>query len=131
MVVCGSATGPSRVGETTGAAPVHRVDRRQRRIHASHPSAGIADAVNLAVGPDHSCVVTKDGRLRCWGNNDDGRLGVGPIGDQLTPVEVSGPSHACWGRNEAGQLGRPTTEKCRSSGTSSATTPVLVMGQTP
>jgi alpha-tubulin suppressor-like RCC1 family protein len=35
----------------------------------------------IAVGTAHSCAVTKDGSLWCWGNNDNGQLGIGTVGE--------------------------------------------------
>jgi alpha-tubulin suppressor-like RCC1 family protein len=31
----------------------------------------------VAMGSRHACVVTRTGYLLCWGNNDDGQLGIG------------------------------------------------------
>ncbi len=56
-------------------------------------SVGIGDRVNaVSVARDHACaLLTHGGRVRCWGEGDDGRLGYGSItriGDtQLTPIE--------------------------------------------
>ncbi|NJK32688.1 MAG: hypothetical protein HC927_09915 [Deltaproteobacteria bacterium] len=48
----------------------------------------------LTAGGNHSCAVRSDGRLRCWGRNDRGELGLGPeglgnIGDDETPAQVT------------------------------------------
>ncbi|MCH8995345.1 MAG: chromosome condensation regulator RCC1 [Chloroflexi bacterium] len=94
-------------------------------------------ALSISAGFDHTCVVTTAGQARCWGENDDGQLGNGAVGDshRTTPVEVcasakcgaplsevasiaAGASHSCvlttsggakcWGSNEHGQLGDGT-----------------------
>jgi hypothetical protein len=87
-------------------------------------------AINIAGGP--RCALMSDGRVRCWGENDNGELGLGHmdrIGDNEKPVvadsltlggEVAKLSTGiaqhqcallvdgsvrCWGLNDAGQLG--------------------------
>jgi alpha-tubulin suppressor-like RCC1 family protein len=90
--------------------------------------AGIDDAKAIGTGPLHTCVVVGDGRVKCWGSNDFGRLGDGTWTDSATPVTVMGVSGAiavaggdghtcailaggtvtCWGRNDYGQLGDGT-----------------------
>ncbi len=91
--------------------------------------AGIADAKQVAVGRDFSCVLRRGGAVACWGNNEDGQLGNGRGGSpgalSLTPVAVSGLRGAqqislgeyhgcarsregkvrCWGSSENGQIG--------------------------
>ncbi len=101
---------------------------------------GIASAI--AVYDRHSCVLTKTGGVKCWGNNDVGALGDGDSpNDSDTPVDVDGlPSGIaavsagngmacavtvsgtakCWGDNFAGRLG--------DGSTISSDTPVDVAG---
>ncbi len=51
----------------------------------------VSNAVALAVGYSHSCVVLSDGIVQCWGNNDHGRLGDASSGNhRLVPVTVTG-----------------------------------------
>jgi len=80
----------------------------------------------LSLGMSHTCAIFLEG-LKCWGSNNDGRLGIGSYTNQNTPqlvdlgvgrtaVSVSlGASHTCailddgslkcWGLNGAGQIG--------------------------
>lgn len=79
----------------------------------------------------HSCVVTSNGDVRCWGDDSEGQLGRGKSADLMYPggasdaVDVSLGASAqavvvgdrfscaltkqhsvrCWGTNDAGQLG--------------------------
>ncbi len=105
---------------------------------------GLADAVAITAGGNHTCAVLADGTARCWGwNNDYGQLGNGTIGGWSSiPVTVTGLADAiaitassghtcalladytvrCWGNNSAGQLGNGTT--------TNSLTPVTVSGIT-
>src|SRR5262245_1373375 len=91
------------------------------------PESGSSDWRVVTAGQLHTCGLRTSGRLFCWGNDDPGQLGNGPVtGDQPTPTEVSGGhtdwiavaagrSHTCgirsnhrlycWGTNGSGQLG--------------------------
>lgn len=82
----------------------------------------------IAVGGVHTCVLTTTSKVKCWGANSYGELGVGDAIAKLTPVEVpnlsnvtaitAGMSHTCaliangeakcWGFNDYGQIGDGT-----------------------
>jgi alpha-tubulin suppressor-like RCC1 family protein len=86
------------------------------------------DAVDLASGNTHSCVLRAMGSLSCWGSNEFGELGSPPVGppseDPRTVLNISGNIPAlsidaqgnhtcavrgtsavvCWGSNSDGQL---------------------------
>ncbi|MFO0761638.1 MAG: hypothetical protein U0359_34670 [Byssovorax sp.] len=90
-----------------------------------------AAVVQIAAGRDHTCVVTVQGKVRCWGQGAHGELGHGDtetIGDDEPPSaagDVSLPEGAvqvvagdsftcallesgkvsCWGLGEDGRLG--------------------------
>jgi hypothetical protein len=103
--------------------------------------ATIEDAIDIAAGRNHTCVVRYGGTVSCWGYNLDGQLGNGESANvRDTPVDVanltgavsvaaggnfscavrSGGTVACWGGNGSGQLG--------PGGGSGATTPIVVPG---
>ncbi len=83
---------------------------------------------HVNAGHDHTCGVTGDERVYCWGQNINGQLGDGTTQDRLTPVAVSGgrrfrqvraggnftcainPSDVafCWGANSSGTVGDGT-----------------------
>jgi cysteine-rich repeat protein len=96
----------------------------------------VGEAVTaLAAGGVHTCALLASRRVKCWGDNDFGQLGLGHIdrrgdepdemGDALAPVDLgegataeaitAGVYHTCallsdgrvkcWGRNHLGQLG--------------------------
>jgi len=102
------------------------------------PVAGIAagDAAAVTTGSQHSCILTVNGHVRCWGRNENGQLGNNTFTDSVAPVEVLRPGRTtpliltsivglvsaaehncalstsgqpfCWGRNPEGQLGDGT-----------------------
>ena len=93
------------------------------------PSGRTATAVSLGEG--HACAIMDDGSVWCWGNNEEGQLGVGNTSNSgswryspnqvLTPTGVTasaitaGLKHSClvatdgrvfcWGFGDAGRLG--------------------------
>jgi alpha-tubulin suppressor-like RCC1 family protein len=92
-------------------------------------------ATALVLGARHTCVRLDTGKVKCWGANDAGQLGLGDLlsrgdapgemGDVLPAVDLgpgvsvvalaAGEDHTCarlddgslkcWGANDAGQLG--------------------------
>jgi len=46
-------------------------------------------ATQVAVGLDHACALDSRGRIRCWGGNREGQLGIGSTAESFTPTEVS------------------------------------------
>src|SRR5690606_7188806 len=101
------------------------------------PSINVGGPVaRMMLGGLHTCVMDNDSKLRCWGSNQYGQLGLGHtnnIGDnagEMPPpvIDVGGPIdqlapgryHSCalldggqvrcWGRNHAGQLGQGHTD---------------------
>jgi alpha-tubulin suppressor-like RCC1 family protein len=92
-------------------------------------------ATAIAAGLWHTCAVLDQGKLKCWGDNRVGQLGLGDtrnrgddageMGDNLPAVDLGVPGYAtqvapgayhtcallgtgdvkCWGNNEHGQTG--------------------------
>jgi alpha-tubulin suppressor-like RCC1 family protein len=99
------------------------------------------DVTRVATGLYHSCVLTTDGKVKCWGDNTWGQLGDGTTESHLTAVDVAqGTERAvdvaagflhtcylstagtvkCWGGGYYGQLGNGSME--------TETEPTLVEG---
>ncbi|HWB79413.1 MAG TPA: hypothetical protein VG755_30835 [Nannocystaceae bacterium] len=91
--------------------------------------------IEVSAGGSHTCVLTRTGAVRCWGNGSDGRLGYalfGNVGDNETPASAgnvtvgglaiatgTGNRHTCairelgpmrcWGDGADGRLGYANT----------------------
>lgn len=97
---------------------------------------------SIGFGTSHSCGLTTDGKVYCWGDNQVGQLGDGTNSQRLAPTQVTslgsgvsalsvGSQHTCaikngglwcWGVNGWGQIGDGTF--------STRTTPVQVTNMT-
>lgn len=102
----------------------------RRRSTVAVDVLGLEQGVRaIAAGKDHTCALTADGQVKCWGSNAHGQLGDGSIIDQNIPVTVKGLTNVtaiaagawhtcaltatggvkCWGENSDGRLGDGTT----------------------
>ena len=90
-----------------------------------------AGVVGLSGSGNHTCALTGEGTVKCWGANESGQLGNGSTDNSGVPVDVAGlgpgvlqvsagASHTCaltrsrtvlcWGTNGTGELGTGGTE---------------------
>jgi len=99
----------------------------------SHPNPttvpGISNAISVAIGVDHACVLISDGTVSCWGQDGTGQTGAPYALWTSPPAIVPGITNAvditagmyftcatladttvsCWGNNSHGELGDGTT----------------------
>ena len=47
------------------------------------------EIIDIAAGDDFTCALASDGKVACWGNGDDGRLGVGVTGMTNAPASTA------------------------------------------
>jgi len=90
---------------------------------------GVVGATAIALGDSHSCAITSDSRMKCWGDNANGKLGAASkLEESVNPLTVQSLAQfgkptklaastehtcavydsgrvACWGSNQYGQLG--------------------------
>lgn len=118
---CWGSNSSGQLGDGT------RVTRAEAR---TIDAAGSIRFAGLALGSSHSCGFDTTGRVRCWGSNHSGELGLGTFEDALQPalidgltgvssiaaglfhtcaVGAGGTAH-CWGANATGELGDGSTE---------------------
>ncbi|CAE7945511.1 unnamed protein product, partial [Symbiodinium necroappetens] len=98
---------------------------------SSLPTIGFElEATQIATGEQHACIRLADGRMRCWGNNEWGQLGLGDTvsrgAHEAADVDLGFPTTQifvgyyyscamlqdertlCWGWNGDRELGRGT-----------------------
>ncbi|MBI2519926.1 MAG: choice-of-anchor D domain-containing protein [Bdellovibrio sp.] len=120
----------------TERSTISLLNSRPVDVQALQITSGNEVPTQLSVGNSHTCALFDNGKVRCWGGNYYGQLGLGnniSIGDNEHPNTtpfidfgttssvtkiVSGSDHncvlfsdgkiKCWGSNRLGQLGMPT-----------------------
>lgn len=127
-------------------------------VSAGRAGAGEpVEVVALAGGGAHTCAITSEAGLLCWGANDAGQLGdetadlcggvpcstipraVVPLAGDVVDVAAGGrhtcaittsDAVRCWGSNAAGQLGAAAADSCGTAPFEFAcsTTPLAVQG---
>ena len=122
-----SSFGASRARSRDPEMPLRPVERARltggggpRPCRAARDGGAGATATALSAGWKHACAILADGRVKCWGRNADGQLGVGSaadvgsapgqMGDALRAVDLgTGASGAGAG---AGASGAPEIGRC-------------------
>ncbi|MDY0000199.1 MAG: hypothetical protein RBU30_02775 [Polyangia bacterium] len=110
-----------------------------RQCGPMSPSFNANELLQVAAGGGHTCALTSEHKLYCWGSNNQGQIGTGSsIQEYTSPqlVEIlpalthaiervtAGSGHTCatisdgrlfcWGENVFGQLGTGNTYEVRS-----------------
>ena len=90
--------------------------------------------IAVSAGREHTCALSAEARLACWGANDRGQLGTGDSAERADATWVrtsvrflavsAGGRHTCaideqralwcWGANDLGQLGDETSQDRRT-----------------
>lgn len=112
--------------------PNRNVEDSTVRVETPTATQFPGEVIRLIAGGDgHTCALSVQGNLSCWGRNDSGQLGINSTATQAQPVMVQGimgpvsfvaaglkhtcavaqGSVSCWGANDSGQLGDGTTER--------------------
>jgi hypothetical protein len=77
---CRGANDAGQLGNGTTTIPQNPTD-------VSGLTSGVA---SVSAGVNHTCAVTTNGALRCWGSNDFSQVGDPANGPRLTPARVLG-----------------------------------------
>ncbi|MFN3258845.1 MAG: RCC1 domain-containing protein [Ilumatobacter sp.] len=93
---------------------------------------GLANVVQITSGGYHTCAVINDGTISCWGDNNEGKVGIDPASSSVvsSPTAVAGVVDVveastslgntcaldgggdayCWGDGDEGALGNGTND---------------------
>ena len=135
---CGGRNESGQLGDGTTTA-----SQRPVPVTRTTMSGRVTD---ISVGFAHTCAIV-DGAVYCWGNNGDGRLGIGHWEPSAVPVKVNLEGRAtaisagyratcaitdekgyCWGSAASGQLGNGQSPKDPWGAETSSATPQRVQG---
>lgn len=118
--------------QTCTAQPCSKTPLEVKGVGGAGNLSGIA---SLAAGWQHACAVDTSGNVYCWGDNNDGQLGVNSTTEEDAPIQVDGVGASgnltgissvtaglehtcalssignifCWGLDSLGQLGNNST----------------------
>jgi YD repeat-containing protein len=123
QAVCWGEDDNGRLGDNDG-----------ENLNESYPVAisGVADYLQISAGYASTCGKHADGKVTCWGYNNQGQVGEGTTTDRLVSTELAGIAPPvkyveadtgwstscavtdtgevyCWGENNNGELGQGNT----------------------
>lgn len=132
---CWGANGAGQAGDgTITSSRLH-----PRTVLNGAGTGPLTGVVQIAAGAHHTCARMLSGRVRCWGENENGQVGDGSTADRMLPTLVvdesgtrplegvvrivAGARHSCalletgqvrcWGFNAGGALGAGVPEPQR------------------
>jgi hypothetical protein len=104
--------GDDGFGQSSGAEAALRLHKHNNDKHHHHYKDDRPRFLYVSAGARHTCGVTGDGDLVCWGDNSSGQVSGAPAGE-FASVSAGG-SHscavradgdlACWGEDSSGQV---------------------------
>ncbi len=143
-VKCWGHTSNGRLGRNANHNNNARNPHNAINLGSDCDGGNTCTASAIALGGRYSCVIVSDGRVKCWGLNDRGQLGVGSTsgtnsgktavdlgsdcnGSACTATAISaGWKHTCallnddrvkcWGDNGSGRLGVGNTTRLSAPG---------------
>ncbi|MCS6857962.1 MAG: hypothetical protein NZM37_09635, partial [Sandaracinaceae bacterium] len=60
-------------------------------VRSPTPVRGLPPVQSISLGRFHSCALTRNAQIWCWGGNNQGQLGTGTIGGEMpAPTRVTG-----------------------------------------
>ncbi|HEY0154673.1 MAG TPA: hypothetical protein VGB92_21845 [Longimicrobium sp.] len=86
----GNSSGELGAGTVTRSAEPQAVQGGVRFLSVS--AAGLSEDDGFEKGGAHTCGISTDHRIYCWGDNFNGQLGNGTRGGSMGPVPVAGPA---------------------------------------
>ncbi len=131
-VVCWGSNSNGQLGDTSGLN-----QSRPVKVLSFKTIYGITDTLkgiaNLTAGERHTCALTLESNVKCWGGNSYGQIGDGTQTQRITPTVtslltnvvslasgsdhncaiISGGNVKCWGRNDGGYIGDGTNDNNR------------------
>jgi alpha-tubulin suppressor-like RCC1 family protein len=132
-VLAGVVAGVIAIGAVLVMPGVDGVPVASADANEAPPGIGSFVQGRIAAGEQHNCAIGTDGRVRCWGSNRYGELGVPAnmsANPTQPPVDLGAGRSAtaiaaglawtcallddgtvrCWGANDTGQLGTPPND---------------------
>jgi alpha-tubulin suppressor-like RCC1 family protein len=129
-VFCWGSSADGRLGEDQAVRTDAALDQPDAGFDFGQFTLALDHAVQVAAGAAHSCAITEDGAIECWGQNTHGQVDASRSDDVIQAphtVMVRGASQldagaehtcavaaqgvSCWGNGRYGQLGREVADR--------------------
>lgn len=94
VLACGGGQAGTEVvmveEECFDCVPAEEVEVVDQREVAAEPVTGRPPIRMLAAGNQHTCALTEDGVVHCWGSNNRGQLGDADVDQVAAPLALAG-----------------------------------------